>query len=115
MRDRALFLRNAGVFDQYRVAVASAEVFVEDDGPARDDGVADFDLGRGRDDYIIVAIRGAAGAIRPIEGEGKMVLLLPFLVAVSVLMAIVTQKDIKKWAGVLLLSLYFVFLVMLMV
>ncbi|HDS59483.1 MAG TPA: sodium:calcium antiporter, partial [Thermoplasmatales archaeon] len=63
----------------------------------------------------VLLVLGVAGAIRPIGGGDKLVLTLPFLLLVSVLLVVLTRREIKKWAGVLLLSLYGVFLALLLV
>lgn len=62
----------------------------------------------------VLLVLGVAGAIRPIGGSDKLVLTLPFMLVVSVILVVLTRQESKKWAGVLLLSLYGIFLVVLL-
>jgi len=61
----------------------------------------------------VLLVLGVAGTIRPIYGDNKLVLTLPFLLLISVLIGVLTSRESKKWVGFLLLSLYVVFLVLL--
>lgn len=57
---RLSLYREAGVFHQHRVAVAGAEVLVEDDVAGDDHGVADSGLGRACDEQVVVAFGSTA-------------------------------------------------------
>ncbi len=57
---RLSLYREAGVFHQHRVAVADAEVLVEDDVAGDDHGVADSGLGRARDGQVVAGLGSTA-------------------------------------------------------